>query len=842
MRLFTVLTCLVLAGAFAQAVVQRIRTRGTHQIREVKLGEISDASRETVNEAARQFRAYGVKARAEAKRASIASRRLFSQGSGGKSARSGVISNAMKVLRWRSALSCSAHDAEQWRVICRHVDDVGDVAGIARARQWILFGFSHSDARSWASRGFSALESQQWKNHGISSPAEAERWKMVGGISSPAEAERWKMVGPIEIADISKWRSHVDKATPEELQEWVTAGFGGDISDALSYRKAGLSLSAAAVWRKGFASFRQAEPWFDSGWKPQRALKWVEAGFADKPDEALLYREAGIDSSAAGVWLTGFQTFALAEKWVGSGLTPHEAVNWGRAGFADKFDLAQEFRQRNFDAMAAADWYRALGSAEAAEMWRDAGFTSTNAEKWSSGGFSPPKAKEFVDNHLSVAVAQEWRAWSDDVASIVEWRTAGFQQHAASIWRDAGFAPQHAREWIRANIHPHDAVSFRRLGVSAEHAVQWMAVFGSVDIAEAWIQDKFAADIAGSWFQQGFDSHSAAEFASIGLSADVAVEWRSWPHGTEKIPEWRGAGFQAQAAALWLEAGFSSAEAAIWREFGGPSQAQSWREVGFDAEEASRWASCGFAPDDASVIRPFAVSPSPDLYEAVQAVTPLDRVILWLKAGVTADRILVEEARWPVRSFLDWTNGGELEADVAFAWYQVGVERASIQGWLSVGATPQHAKVLEESGYMPGDYSRVGEIMREELVEVGEAVWRYDIEQAGYSRDKSTPIFYRVSGAGTVDEVRDFLAFVSESGTDVAWVWHDAPRLSRAMLDALPNARPVRGGVKKVIWGEQVDPQNEFEFHEVESYFMVRPRTASDDAIGMQRSHLEGAQ
>jgi len=827
MRLFIVLTCLVVAGAFGQAVVQRIRTRGTHQIREVKLGEISDASRETVNEAARQFRAYGVKARAEAKRASIASRRLFSQGSVGKSPRIGVLANTLRVRYWKRALSCSAHDAEQWRIICRHVDDVGEFAGIARARQWILFGFSHSDARSWASRGFSARESQQWLRH---------------GVSSPAEAERWKMVGPIEIVDICTWRNHDDKATPEELQDWVTAGFGGDISDALSYRRAGISVSEAAVWRKGFAKFRQAEPWFDSGWKPQQALTWVKAGFADKTDEALLYREAGIDSSAAGVWLTGFNSFTLAEKWLGSGLTPHEAVNWARAGFADKFDLAQEFRQRNFDAMAAADWYRALRSAEAAELWRDAGFTSTNAEKWSSGGFSPSKAKEFVDNHLSVAVAQEWRAWSDDVVSIVDWRNAGFQQLAASGWRDAGFAPQHAREWNRANIQPSDGVGFHRLGVSVEHAVQWLAVFGSVDVAEAWIQSEFAADVAGSWFQQGFDLRSAHEFASIGLSADVAVEWQSWPHGIEKIPEWRGAGFPAQAAALWLEAGFSPADAAPWREIGGPSQAQSWREVGFGAGEASRWASCGFAPDDARVIRPFAASPSPELYEAVQAVTPLDRVILWLKAGVSAHRIPVEAARWDDRSFRDWTNGGELEADVAFAWYQVGVERASVQGWLSVGATPQHAKVLEESGYTPGDYSRIGEIVREELVEVGEAVWRYDIEQAGYSRDKSTPIFYRDSGAGTVDEVREFLAFVSESGTDVAWVWHDAPRLSRAMLNALPNARPVRGGVKKVIWGEQVDPQNEFEFHEEESYFIVRPRTASDDADGMQRSHFEGAQ
>jgi len=83
MRLFIVLTCLVLAGAFGQAVVQRIRTRGSHQIREVKLGEISDASWETVNEAARQFRVHGARVRAEVKRASIASRGLSSQGSGG---------------------------------------------------------------------------------------------------------------------------------------------------------------------------------------------------------------------------------------------------------------------------------------------------------------------------------------------------------------------------------------------------------------------------------------------------------------------------------------------------------------------------------------------------------------------------------------------------------------------------------------------------------------------------------------------------------------------------------------------------------------------------------------
>lgn len=827
MRLFIVLTLLVVSGLFVQAVAQRIRSRGTHQIREVKLGEISDASKEAVAVAARQFRAHGVRARAEAGRASIVVRRFLARDLGGRSSRLGLVANVLRVKSWQRALSCSAHDAEQWRDICRQGGDVGEVAGLTRARKWILFGFSHSDARLWASRGFSALESQQW---------------VVHGFPKPEDAEQWKMVGPIQIVDISKWRSHVDDPSPEELREWVNAGFGEEVDEALWYRKAGVAASAAAIWRTGFANFRLARPWIDSSWKPRQALNWVNAGFADKIEDAVLFREAGIDASTAGVWLSGFQSFALAEKWVGSGLTPHEAANWGRAGFADKFDVAKEFRQRNFDVVSAADWYRALRSPETAELWRDAGFTSTNATKWNSVDFTPSKAKEFLDNHLSVAVAQEWRDWSDNVASIVQWRTAGFQHPAAARWRDAGFAPHQAREWARLSIGPHDAVGFYRLGVSAEQAVKWLGVFGGVDAAEAWILDKFAANVAGGWYQRGFDSRSAREFSSCGLSVDDAVEWRSWPFGVEKIPQWLGAGFQAPAAALWLEAGFSPTEAAPWREIGGPSQAQSWRDAGFGAEEASRWASCGFAPNEANAMRPFAESPSTDLYEAVRAVTPLDRVIAWLKAGVKADRISVEAARWDDRSFLEWTNSGELEADVAYAWYQVGVDRSSIQGWLSVEATPQHAKALEDLGYMTADYSRIVEIFREEIVEIDEAVWRYAIEQAGYSRDKSTPIFYCESGAGTVDEVREFLAFVSESGTDVAKVWHDAPRLSRAMLDALPDARPVRGGVKKVIWGEQVDPHNYFEFREVESYFTVRPRTASEDASGMQQPRIEGAQ
>ena len=827
MRLFIVLTCLLVAGAFVQAVVQRIRSRGTLQIRDVRLGEISDASRETAAEAARQFRAHGVRAKAEAGRASKVIRRLLSQDFGGGLSRLGLVTNALRVKAWQRALSCSAHDAEQWRALCRQAGDVGEAAGLARARQWILSGFSRTDARLWASRGFSALESQQWVAH---------------GFPRPEDAERWKMAGPIQIADISKWRSRVDHPNPEELRDWISAGFGEQINEALWYREAGVSASAAAIWRTGFANFQLAKPWIGSNWEPRKAVKWANAGFADNIEDAVLFRGAGIDAATAGVLLSGFHSFALAEKWIGSGLSPHEAANWGRAGFADKLEVAREFRQRNFDVVSAADWYRALRSAEAAEMWRDAGFTSTIAEKWSSGGFSPLKAKEFLDSHLSVAVAQEWRDWSDDVASIVQWRTAGFQRPAAARWRTAGFAPHQAREWARLNIDPHDAVGFHRLGVSAEQAVQWVAVFGGVDVAEGWILGEFEAEVAGSWFKRGFDSRSAREFSSCGLSVDDAVEWQSWPYGAEKIPQWLGAGFQAPAAGLWLEAGLSPAEAAPWREIGGPSQALSWREAGFNAEEASRWAPLGFAPDEAKAVGPYAESPSTDLYEAVRAVTPIDRVVAWLKVGVKADRISVEAARWDDRSFQEWTNGGELEADVAYAWYQARVDRASIQGWLSVGATPQHAKALEDSGYTTDEYPRIAEIFREELVEIDEAVWRYSIEQAGYGRDKSAPIFYRESGAGTVGEVREFLAFVSKSGIDVAWVWHDAPRLSRAMLDALPDARPVRGGVKKVIWGEHVDPQNDFEFREVESYFMVRPRTALEDDSGVQQSRMAGAQ
>jgi hypothetical protein len=597
---------------------------------------------------------------------------------------------------------------------------------------------------------------------------------------------------------------------------------------------------------------------------PERLQDWVNAGFGNDLDDALEYHEAGYVPLTAHGWRSKFTSFSSAKPWFGRGLKPTEAANWARAGFSDQVSIAKEFIERRIDVFAAAEWRRIGCTPAEAEIWRDAGLGPADSQEWQG----------WIHD---IAEIGPWRKSGFDGVQARKWKEAGFQVNEAASWRDIatldrviewrahGFTAESARDWSVTKLLPRDAAGFRDSQVSVENAVRWRDSFGGYEPAKDWIQQLFSVSEASDWALHGFeekifiasefrrfglspsaakewarhdfDAKSAHEFVVHQIAPPVAAVWRAWPDGVASIAEWSAIGLTPARAQAWRAAGFSSHDTLAWHKVGDPEAVQVWRTLGFTAETASQWASYGFSGDEAKALCRHDPQPSAVLREAVRR-TSVEQAAEWLGVGVAGERIILESERWSVDAYRQWTRDGERDADAVIEWYLAGVDPISIEGWLEVGAPPTDAKLLEERGLAFTDYPRVSEISGIEAVGTLEAIWRYAIERRGYERQDSAPIFYQQSGAGSAEEVAGFLQFVLENHAEQAWVWHDAPRLGKAMLEALPEARLIRGETKRVIWYELHDVLGEFEVQEVDSYFFLKLRTSrfghesTDAALG----------
>jgi len=777
-------------GVFAWSVVRRVRSCGARQLRQVTLGEILDACLHVIVTFTQSIRdVFGMFAKkvgefaVAVKNLRAARNKPLRRGVGTNRFWNGPFDLATQV--WEIELGCSRDDAQEWRSMCRLITDSNEKIGIERARQWLRVLPGPSEARNWLSRGFSAEQTRESIANGVTDPEEALRWRAFSADG-------------ISLAQIRRWQSRLTHLTPERLKDWVNAGFGNDLDDAMEYHEGGYIPSTAQGWRINFASFASAKPWF------------------------------------------------------GSGLKPTEAANWARAGFSDQVSIAKEFIKRRFDVFAAAEWRRIGCTPAEAEIWRDAGFSPADSHEWHGWTRDISEIGPWRKAGFDSAQARKWKEAGFEAIDADSWRDIGTLDLAIE-WRDHGFTAESARDWSATKLLPRDAARFRESQVSIENAVRWRDSFGGYEPAKSWIQQDFSVSEASDWVLHGFedkvsialefrrfglspsaaeewvrhdfDATSAQEFVVHRIAPSVAAVWQAWPYGVASIAEWSAIGLSPERAQVWRAAGFSSHDTLAWHKVGEPEAVQGWRTLGFTPETASQWALHGFEGDEAKVLCRHDVSPSAALREAVRR-TSVKQADDWLGVGVAVERIILESQRWSVDAYRQWTRDGEREADAVFEWYVAGVDQNGIEEWLDVGAPPSDAKLLEERGLAPTDYPRVSEISGIEAVGTLEAIWRFAIERRGYERQDSAPIFYQQSGAGTAEEVAGFLQFVSQNRAQQAWVWHDAPRLGKAMLEALPEARLIRGTTKRVIWYELHDELGEFEVQEVESYFLLKLRTA----------------
>jgi hypothetical protein len=778
MRNLVALVILGTCGVFAWSVVRQVKSRGATQLRRVILGEIFDACLDVIFIFAQS-----------ADKFAVAVQKFIAMSN--KALREGARKKSFPSLRldlatqaWAIELSCSRDDAKEWRSMCRLITDSNEKVGIERARRLLRVLPRPSQARNWLSRGFSAEQTTASIANGFTDPDEALPWKGLIAIG-------------ISSSQIRRWQSRVEHLTPERLQDWVNAGFGNDLDDALEYHEAGYVPLTAHGWRSKFTSFSSAKPWF------------------------------------------------------GRGLKPTEAANWARAGFSDQVSIAKEFIERRIDVFAAAEWRRIGCTPAEAEIWRDAGLGPADSQEWQGWIHDIAEIGPWRKSGFDGVQARKWKEAGFQVNEAASWRDIGTLDRVIE-WRDHGFTAESARDWSATKLLPRDAAGFRDSQVSVENAVRWRDSFGGYGPAKDWIQQRFSVSEASDWALHGFDAKisiasefrrfgfspsaaeewarhdfdakSAHEYAIHQIAPSVAAVWRAWPYGVASIAEWSATGLTPLRAQAWRAAGFSSQDTLAWQKVGDPEAVQDWRTLGFTPETASQWASHGFSGDEAKALCRHDLQPSAVLREAVRR-TSVEQTVKWLGIGVAVERIILESERWSVDAYRQWTRDGEREADAVFEWYVAGVDQNSIEEWLDVGAPPTVAKLLEERGLAFTDYPRVSEISGIEAVGTLEAIWRYAIERRGYERQDSAPIFYQQSGAGTAEEVAGFLQFVSENRAEQAWVWHDAPRLGKAMLEALPEARLIRGKTKRVIWYELHDELGEFEVREVDSYFLLKLRT-----------------
>ena len=132
---------------------------------------------------------------------------------------------------------------------------------------------------------FTPEERQEWSSAGFSR-REATAWRLFTNSSdpiSPAEAREW--ADRFIVVEASRWRTQ--RFTPDEADRWSNAGFAPDVpgpDSAGSWRAAAFAPDMARAWRKVGFGAKSAREWFDAGFGTITARCWSNAGF--EPSEA----------------------------------------------------------------------------------------------------------------------------------------------------------------------------------------------------------------------------------------------------------------------------------------------------------------------------------------------------------------------------------------------------------------------------------------------------------------------------------------------------------------------------------------------------------------------------
>jgi hypothetical protein len=300
-----------------------------------------------------------------------------------------------KLGDWRSALSCSVEEANEWRTIS---------PDLQRWVQWKNAGLSPSDASGWlSSRNVTPQEAQEWKLRGFDSEI-ASAWKLMGYSPENAVLPSFGAILDPQTAIQLRHDIEIFNINPQllNLQEWLDAGFThATLSSIPGWIKFGFSAKDAAIW----------------GNQPAICAEWRDHEFT--PDQMRTWKQISteISASEASLWSSvGFKPEAYA-RWQNSSL--EFATEWHQNGFSSESETAP-WVSAGFTASESRTWINESGfSADRAKDWKDYEFSPRTAYLWDHSGIQPHRANQWIsagqDNPMEVVIVDRVVDSLDDV-------------------------------------------------------------------------------------------------------------------------------------------------------------------------------------------------------------------------------------------------------------------------------------------------------------------------------------------------------------------------------------------------------------------------------------------
>jgi hypothetical protein len=277
-----------------------------------------------------------------------------------------------KLGDWRSALGCSASEANQWRELS---------PDLHRLVEWKKEGMSPEDTAGWLSnRTVTPSEAKNWRSEGFSSEL-ASTWRNLG--YSPQEARAQSYEATLSVPDARALDEQCARAglNPQGLnvQTWVDAGFTGtQLVLVPLWVSFGFNPTEARSW--DLPPSTSAE-WRNLGFTATESKQWLSASPTLTAATAFEWKSAGIESSDFQNWNTSELEFAL--NWRSVGVNSEvEALSWIRNSFS--LTEVSEWKANGMD------------SADVSQPWRDNGFSAVDAARWARNGIPVERAQIWV--------------------------------------------------------------------------------------------------------------------------------------------------------------------------------------------------------------------------------------------------------------------------------------------------------------------------------------------------------------------------------------------------------------------------------------------------------------
>jgi len=523
----------------------------------------------------------------------------------------------------------------------------------------------------------------------------------------------------------------------------------------------------------------------------------------------------------------GSQLFAEWHKALSTSI--NETHKWRK--ITSDLSLALIWRQVDFSTDEAREWFSAGLEPSIAKRWKEVGFSASQAPEWSRSGLSP---------------SESW-TWSNrgliKCSDVVAWRNAGGDK----------LPPMVLFPWISAGFVNRTAVAYQwhDLAVSPSVAIEWHTQVGSPSRSMPWLNTKLSPHEAAQWASEALDPEDAIKLAQSGCDTTNWKDWFDWKDEPAVLKEWKtvkarsvsdaqawmeiGAtsrvaqqwiqnGFTSETARPWLDLNFNPETAKLWASHVTPEVAAIWIHTGIDPEDVWEWAKYQVSPERAKVWRDHGFNKAASIAQLDSVDCSPQETQSWIDNGIPVQTIFEERSRWPISEFVLWTSLGFESHDVAASWFQSGIDPARSLQFYGVGVNCQQAKIYLDAKIKHDEIQSVQSIQMTEDLDLPEAIWRYSIERAGYLRDQNVPIYQPPNGSGKIANLVQFLQCVEHSHCEKAIIVHNSPYLSREMLQALPNARPVQGAIKKFLWIDKPEPLDKLRTADLnESSFLIEP-------------------